>query len=87
MPELPMRFHALAPKVKCPACGAGLTFIRVRGYGDLYQCASGGPCKCRVMHSQNKAAKACGCAVLIFSYGTLGKWTACGERPRAAALA
>jgi hypothetical protein len=46
-----MRLHALAPEVKCPRCGASLAFIRVRGgYGDLYQCASAGPCKCQIMH-------------------------------------
>jgi hypothetical protein len=39
MPGALMRYHLLAPNVKCPSCGGGLTFIRVRGYGDLYQCA------------------------------------------------
>ena len=63
MPELPMRFHLLAPDVKCPTCGADLTFVRVRGYGDLYQCASGGPCRCQVMHYR-KETKTCGYAVL-----------------------
>ena len=43
MPAPRMRFHPLAPEAKCPACGASLTFVRVRGYGDLYSCASGGP--------------------------------------------
>jgi hypothetical protein len=31
LPEPPMRFQPLAPEVKCPACGADLTFIKVRG--------------------------------------------------------
>jgi len=72
-----MRLHLLAPNVKCPACGAGLTFIRVRGgYGDLYQCASGSLCKCQVMHYQRKATKTCGYSVL-YNYGAFGDWTAC----------
>jgi hypothetical protein len=72
-----MRFHPLAPEVKCPRCGGGLTFIRVRGgYGDLYQCASGGRCKCQIMHYRSKGAKACGYAV-VYTYGATGEWTAC----------
>ena len=71
-----MRFHLLAPDVKCPSCGGHLTFIRVRGYGDLYQCASGGPCRGQVMHYQSKASKACGYAP-ITHLGTFGAWTAC----------
>jgi hypothetical protein len=71
-----MRFHPLA--VKCPACGAGgLTFVRVRAQGDLYQCASGGPCKCHVIHYRSKITKTCGYAV-IYYYG-FGEWTACAE--------
>ena len=76
MPELPMRFHLLAPDVRCPSCGGGLTFIRVRRYADLYQCASD-PCKCQVMP---KEAKTCGYAALSPD-GGLGKWTACGGGP------
>jgi hypothetical protein len=83
VPKLPMRFHRLAPKVKCPACGARLTFVQVRGYRDLYQCGSGGPCKCQVMHYRNSATKTCGYAVLhtygAFGDGEFGVWTACGE--------
>jgi hypothetical protein len=75
MPEKPMRLHLLAPEVKCPNCGAGFMFVRVRAQGDLYQCASGGPCNCRVMHYRNKVTKACGYAV-IYNYG-FGEWTAC----------
>ena len=37
MPEHPMRLHPLAPEVKCPNCGAGLAFVRVRAQGDLYR--------------------------------------------------
>ena len=77
MPELPMRLHPLAPDVRCPACGAGLTFVQVRGYGDLYQC-SGGSCRCQVMHYRNPAAtKTCGWA-LLYGHGSLGMWVACG---------
>ena len=77
MPGLPMRLHLLAPEVKCPACGAGLTFIRVRGgYGDLYQCASGGPCRCQVMHYRDRMTKTCGYAVM-YTFGSFGEWTAC----------
>ena len=77
-----MRLHPLAPGVKCPACGAGLTFIRVRGYRDLYQCAAGGPCECRVVHYWSKTTQTCGYSV-IYGLGGLGKWTECGERPAA----
>jgi hypothetical protein len=71
-----MRLHLLAPDVNCPACGAGLTFIRVRGYGDLYRCASGGPCRGQVMHYQRKESKICGYAA-ITHLGSFGDWTAC----------
>ena len=67
--------HLLAPEVKCPNCGAGLMFVRVRAQGDLYQCASGGPCRCHVMHYRKRLTKTCGYAV-IYNYG-LGEWTAC----------
>jgi hypothetical protein len=77
VPELPMRFHPLAPDVKCPACGAALTFIRTRGHGDLYQCASVGPRRCQVMHYLNKTTKTCGYSVLD-PWGALGTWTECG---------
>ena len=71
-----MLFHPLAPDVKCPACGAALTFIRVRGgYGDLYQC-SGGPCRREVLHYRNKGTRACGYA-LAYRSGVFGPWTAC----------
>ena len=43
--------------VKCPACSADLTFIRVRGYGDLYQCVSD-PYRRQVMHYRRKDSKA-----------------------------
>jgi hypothetical protein len=78
MPERHMLLHPLPPGVKCPACGAGLTFVRVKGYGDLYQCGSGGLCKCAIFHFQNKGTRACG-YVAIYSYGPMGEWTACGE--------
>ena len=55
VPELPMRFHLLASDVKCPACGGDLMFVRVRGYGDLYQCASD-PCR-RPGHALPKEGK------------------------------
>jgi hypothetical protein len=76
VPQLPMLLHPLAPDVKCPACGAGLTFVRVRGYGDLYACASDCSCKCAVFHFQNKGTRACG-YVVIYIYGPMGEWTAC----------
>ena len=79
MPGLPMQFHPLAPDVKCPTCGAGLTFVRVRRYGDLYQCASGGPCKREVLHYYvRKEIKTCGYA-LVNIFGPQEAWTACGE--------
>ena len=69
-----MYLHLLDPSVKCPACGTGLTFIRVRGgYGDLYQC---GQCKHQVMHYVSKGTKTCGYAVM-HTFGTFGEWTAC----------
>jgi len=69
-----MRFHLLAPEVKCPNCGAGLVFIRVRGgYGDLYQC---GQCKHQVMHYVSKVTNTCGYAP-VTRYGWPGTWTAC----------
>jgi len=81
MSELQMRLHPLAPGVKCPSCGAGLTFIRVRGgYGDLYSRASGGPCRCQVMHYRDKMTKTCGYAVM-YTFGSFGEWTACREKP------
>jgi ssDNA-binding Zn-finger/Zn-ribbon topoisomerase 1 len=70
-----MRFHPLASDVKCPACGAGLTFLRVRRYGDLYQC-SDGPCRREVLHYRSKGTKACGYA-LAYGSGLFGAWTAC----------
>jgi hypothetical protein len=72
-----MLLHPLAPDVKCPACGGAFTFVRVRGgYGDVYQCASGGRCKCHILHYRSKEAKACGYAV-VQRYGGIGEWTAC----------
>jgi hypothetical protein len=64
-----MLLHPLAPGVKCPAWGAGgLMFIRVRKYGDLYQCASGGPCKREVLHYYvRKETKTCGMLSLTSS--------------------
>jgi hypothetical protein len=76
VPEAPKRLHLLAPDVKCPACGAGLTFIRSRTNGDLYRCASGGLCKCYVIHYRKGITKICGYSIL-HSYGVFGKWTAC----------
>jgi hypothetical protein len=75
MPDLPMRYHLLSPDVKCPACGAGLAFVRLRGWGDVYACASGA-CRCQVMHYRNTETKTCGYSVL-FNYGLFGEWTAC----------
>jgi len=76
-----MRLHPLSSDVKCPACGAGLTFVRVRGYGDVYTCASGGPCRCHVMHYRDKTTKVCGFA--ISQPGAFSKWTACQQEPAA----
>ena len=53
VPEPPMRLHPLAPEVKCPVCGDGLTFIRVRKFGDLYQCK----CRRQVIHYVVKRTK------------------------------
>jgi hypothetical protein len=72
MPEHSMRLHPLAPDVKCPACGDGLGFIRVRKFGDLYQCA----CGRQVLHYVSKEAKACGYA-LMYTFGAFGKWASC----------
>ena len=81
MPERSiMLFHPLAPDVRCPTCGAGLTFVRVRGHRDLYQCASGGPCKRQVMHYLHKETDTCGYAP-VYSSGAFGAWTACGAKP------
>ena len=55
-----------------------LLFVVRGGYGDLYQCASGGRCKCQIMHYRSKEAQTCGYAV-VYEYGALGVWTACGE--------
>jgi hypothetical protein len=73
VPERPMRLHPLAAEVRCPGCGAGLTFIRVRKFGDLYQCA----CNRQLLHNRKKETKACGYAP-IYSSGAFGVWTACG---------
>ena len=81
MPE-PMLLHPLAPEVRCPGCGAGLTFIRLIIIGDLYQCAGGGPCECWVVHYWKKTPKTCGYSV-IYGSGRLGTWTKCGERSTA----
>jgi hypothetical protein len=76
--ELPMRFHPLTSDVKCPACGADITFVRVRrGYGDLYQCVSG-PCRCEIIHYRSKETHTCGYAA-ISRNGAREAWTACGE--------
>ena len=84
MPQFSTKLHPLAPDVKCPTCGrTGLTFVRVRIFGDLYECASGGPCECRVVHYWNKTTKRCGYSV-IYGLGRLEKWTECVERPAAA---
>jgi len=77
MPELHMLLHLLPPDVKCPACGSDLVFVRVRGNGDLYHCASG-VCKCQVMHHLNRATRTCGWAVIHYD-GAFGEWTACSE--------
>jgi len=76
-PEHPMRLHPLAPDVSCPTCGARLTFVRVRVFADLYQCAAAGPCHW-VVHYVNTKTKTCGYSV-TFGLGRLGKWTECGE--------
>jgi hypothetical protein len=75
-----VHLHPLDPSVKCPACGAGLTFIRVRGgYGDLYQC---GQCKHQVMHYMSKVTNTCGYAP-VTKYEWPGMWTACGDKKEA----
>jgi hypothetical protein len=72
-PQSHMRLHPLAPEVKCPNCGAGITFIRVRLFGDLYQC---GRCKKQVLHYVSKVIHTCGYAP-VTEYGSPGTWTAC----------
>jgi predicted RNA-binding Zn-ribbon protein involved in translation (DUF1610 family) len=76
MAGLHMLLHPLAAGVKCPACGSDLVFVRVRGYGDLYQCSSGGLGKCQVMHYRRQRTQTCGYAILYES-GEFGEWTAC----------
>jgi len=76
MPESRMLLHSLPHEVKCPACGGGLTFVRVRQYGDLYYCATGASCRCVVFHFRHKETRACGWAI-VTNYGTFGTWTAC----------
>jgi hypothetical protein len=76
-----MRFHLLAPDVKCPACGVGLRFIRVRLLADLYECGSPS-CNRQVLHYRTKETQACGYAVL-YTWGVFGKWTEC-DMPAAA---
>jgi hypothetical protein len=73
-----MRFHPLAPEVKCPRCGGDLVFVRVRVFGDLYRCK----CMRQVMHYRNTDTKTCGYAAL-YRTGVFGKWTAC-DMPAAA---
>jgi hypothetical protein len=75
VPEPSMRLHPLTPDVKCPACGAGLTFVRMRGTGDLYHCASG-QCGSQIMHYGNKQNKTCRFAA-VYRSGAFGEWTAC----------
>lgn len=76
-----MRFHPLGPEVKCPGCGGELAFVRVRGHGDLYHCASGRPCVCVVIHYRMKGSLTCGYAV-THNYGAMGRWTDCGAPPK-----
>ena len=73
------RLHPLASDVKCRACGAGLPFIMVTIFGDLYQWASDRG-KRQVMHYRRKESRTCGYAVM-YSSGAFGVWTACGEGP------
>ena len=73
-----MLFHPLGPEVKCPACGAGLIFTRVRVFGDLYTCTSGRACKCQVLHYRRKATRTCGTAA-VFTAGEMEKWSECGQ--------
>lgn len=70
-----MQLHPLPPDVRCPTCGAGLTFVRVRGHRDLYQCPSAS-CKRQVMHYRNKVTQVCGYAP-VYRSGVFGVWTAC----------
>jgi hypothetical protein len=70
-----MRFHPLPPQVKCSACGGDLMFVRVRVYGDLYQCVSDS-CRRQVMHYQRKGSKTCGYAAHS-RLGVFGVWIMC----------
>jgi hypothetical protein len=76
MPEPRILLHPLPPYVRCPASGAGLTFVEVRGCGDLYCCASTGSCRCALIHYRINETKTCGYAV-VYDYGPAGEWTAC----------
>ena len=59
-----MKLHPLPAETKCPVCGVGLTFIRVRAFGDLYHCGSGGSCRCAVLHYKRQGSRECGKALL-----------------------
>jgi len=71
-----MRYHLLAPDVRCPSCGAALTFVRIRRFADLYSCTSGDRCRCQVLHYRSKKTRACGYSTLSAS-GAFGVWNAC----------
>lgn len=56
-----VKFHALPPEVKCPSCGGALAYIRVRKFGDLYQCARGAKaCPGAVLHYCKAGTTRCG---------------------------
>jgi hypothetical protein len=71
-----MKVHPLSPDVKCPVCGRGLVFVRVRVYGGLYRCAHGlQACRGAVVHYRMNGKTACGWAPSL-DMGRAG-WTEC----------
>jgi hypothetical protein len=76
MPEPSMRLHPLPPNVRCPRCGAGIAFTRVRTFADLYTCTSGDRCRCQILHFRSQKTKGCGYCTLSTG-GAFGAWTVC----------
>jgi hypothetical protein len=69
----------LSSAVKCPVCGGGLLFIRVRKFGDLYHCIRGAKvCPGVVLHYRRAGTTQCGWARL-FDTGRPDEWIRCSE--------
>jgi hypothetical protein len=76
-----MKLHPLSPEVKCPMCGGVLVYVRLRRFGDLYQCfriAKG--CRGAVMHYRKGRTTRCGWAQ-PFDIGLPERWTECADQP------